>query len=127
MIFYRRKNRAQKKVFIMIELSVFLLILVTGFIAFILGYAIKQTYFYLLGSVIIVLSGLSLYIFDGIILNRIVESVSDAGVISYSLISVDMTNPFLLAFALILVSVGVIALFLFAAQPSVQRKSVFHY
>jgi hypothetical protein len=110
-----------------LEIALFLLILVSGFVSFLLGFFSKQIYLYLLGSVLLIISGLSLYIFDSLVLGRLVSSVSDAGVISYELISVDLSNPLFASFALVLVVVGVVAVFLFAGQTSVQKRSVFHY
>jgi len=113
----------------MIELSFFLLILIIGFVCFILGAFYRISPFFYLGVALIIGSGILLWGTGGLVLGRSVASVSDLGVVSYTNISVDIvTDLGLQALSLVLVACGILSVFVFDfSVSSSRRKSAFHY
>jgi hypothetical protein len=105
-----------------LEITIFAMILVAGVFCFVLSHFLKQNYIYLLGTLLVFLSGISLFIFDG--LTYLHYYAVDGTLASLSLTT---SNILLWAFAILLVVISFIAFIVFAGQDSVQQKSVFHF
>lgn len=110
-----------------LELNVFLIILGVGAVCFILSYWLKQTYLYILGAVSIFIAGVAPLISDGLLINRVFTSVSESGELVYTLNTLDVSNPLLMALCFTIFGVGFVALIVFASQSNVKTRSVYHF
>lgn len=108
-----------------LELNLFLLILASGVVGFILGHYLQQIYLYILGSIAIMISGFSIFVFDGLIIDKYYSEVG--GVLTLVSNTITTSNIALQTFGVLLVVVGFVALWVFMARPQAKIKSTFHY
>lgn len=111
-----------------VELVLWLLVAGLGVGGFVFGMATGRHYVFVLGCALLVGSGALLWGFDGLLLDHQVSAVSDAGVISYTDVTVDMSNVGLAMLALVLIAGGVLSALAIDFGGSNQiRRNTYHY
>lgn len=105
-----------------LEISIFVLLLAVAGIFYLLGLFSKTHFLFLMGCVLLGVTGASLFVFDGIITNHYydVEGVLQSVIVTSS-------NLSLWVVALVLIAVGIISLLVFDFSVPVKGKSPFHY
>lgn len=112
-----------------LDLSIWLIVLVVGFVAYFVGMSFRIPFVYLFGSILMALSGALIYIFDGLLIGRTVDSISAAGVVSYNEIIILSSNIGLNLLAIVLIALPIISFLVidFNTGSKSYSKSVFHY
>lgn len=111
-----------------LDISIWLIVLVAGFLGYFLGMSFRIPFVFLFGSILMGLSGALIYIFDGLLLDRVVDSVSASGVVAYNDIVILSSNIGLNLLALVLIAIPIISfLVIDFKQGYNMQKSPFHY
>jgi hypothetical protein len=105
-----------------LELTIFALLLGIAGIIYLLGLFSKTQFLFLLGCVLLGVTGASLFIFDGLITNHYYDV---AGVLQS--VIVTSSNLSLWVVALVLIAIGLISLLVFDFAVPSKQKSPFHY
>lgn len=106
-----------------LELNIFLLILASGALGYFLGMMLKIPHLFVLGCAIVIGSGMLLYGFDGLVVDRYYDAD-----LNLSEVVVSMSNLGLQMFSLALIAVGIVSMLVIDFNRSVLRKpSPFHY
>jgi hypothetical protein len=105
-----------------LDIAVFGIVLGVAILFYLLGLFSKTHFLFLMGCVLLGVTGASLFVFDGIITNHYydVEGVLQSVIVTSS-------NLSLWVVALVLIAVGIISLLVFDFQVPVKSKSPFHY
>ena len=106
-----------------LELIVWEIIIVLGLIGFFLGMSFKLPHLFLFGSILVVLSGALLFIFDGLITGYY---YTEAGALAETV--VPFSNIGLTLLTLVLIAIPIISFLVIDFSPKATRSaSPFHY
>jgi hypothetical protein len=126
--FTRFRPKELKGFFMALEFNIFLLLLGMGVIGFVLSNWRKLAYLYVLSCVMIVFAGVSPFIFDGLILGRIVSGTDAVGNFVYETISLTTTDISVIVMTLLVVGFGFAALLSFASQSNeITKRNPYHF
>ena len=110
-------------IFMALDLSVWLIIIVAGLIGYFLGMGFKLGFLFIFGSVLLMLSGALLYISDGLVTGYYYD---EAGALAS--IIVPFSNIGLTLLMLVLVAVPIISFLVIDFSPKAKYSpSPFHY
>jgi len=111
-----------------LELGLWLIVAIGSLILYFGGMYWRLPHLFVLGCALMIGSGALLWGFDGLLLDRELQSVSDAGVLTYTDIAISMTNLGLQMLVLAFVSIPIISMLVIKldSAPS-RRSSPFHY
>jgi hypothetical protein len=110
------------------DLVIWLVIAVAGFLGYFLGTTLKLGHLFVLGCALLVVSGSLLWVGDGLVLGRELTEVTDAGELVYVNQTIGTDNVGLSALSVVLISVGVLSFLIMdfgGAMPV--RSKAFHY
>ena len=114
--------------FLAVELVLWLLVAGLGVGGFVFGMATGRHYVFVLGCALLIGSGALLWGFNGLLLDHQVSEVTDAGLILYEDVVVDMSNVGLTMLALVLIAGGVLSALAIDFGGSGQvRRNTYHY
>jgi len=112
----------------MIDVMFWAIILVIGFVGYFLGVFYRVSPLFFLGCALIIGSGVLLWGSDGLLLERQVSEVTDAGMIIYEDVGITMENVGLQMLSLVLIASGILSVMIFDfGSLKVKRGSPFHY
>lgn len=115
-------------IIVMIDLIFWLIILVIGFVGFMLGSFFKVSPLFFLGVALVMASGILLWGSGGLLLERQVAGVDDNGVITYVDVGMSIADVSVQMLALTLVGSGIVSLLVFDfGGVKAKRQSPFHY
>ena len=109
-----------------LELIVWSLLAGIGGLAFILGITYKIQFVFLLACILLAVSGMSLFVYDGLIVEKQIVP-TDTGW-EYENVVVSSSDLSIMSLALILIIIPLLSFMVFEFSPRTARSpSVFHY
>jgi hypothetical protein len=112
-----------------LELSVWLIITSIAILTYIFSIYYKIPFVFFLSNALLALSGALIYVFNGLLLDRIVENVSDSGAITYQEIIITAENLGLNLLAMVLLAIPILSLLIISFNKNSKTSSnkVFHF
>ena len=111
-----------------LELIIWSLLAGVGGIAFVLGLIYKVQFIFVLACILIAVSGMSLFVYDGLIVDTQLDSVADDGSFVYSDTIISTSNIGLFSLALVLIVIPLVSFLVFDFSPRTAKiPKVFHY
>jgi len=111
-----------------LELTIWTILIIISLMAFLFGIYKKVSFVFIIGCILLAISGISLFAFDGLVLDRVISSVAGDGSFVYSLITVDMSNVALMSIGIMLIFIPMISFFIIDFKDVKQTNTnVFHF
>jgi len=111
-----------------LDLSIWLIIAGVSLLCFLFGVSFKVQFVFVLGCILIAVTGMSLFVYDGLIVDNQLVNVGDDGSLTYSDVIVDSSNLGLFSLGLVLIVVPLVSFLVFDFNPRTARiPKVFHY
>ena len=112
-----------------VELVLWASILIIAGVCYFASQYFGSSHLFFISCALLVGSGALLYGFDGLVVDRLLASVDEFGVYTYTDVVVPISNVGLSMLALGLVSVGVLGVFVAAMSGAsrTERSNPFHY
>ena len=111
-----------------LELFLFVALAVSGLIAFLVGAGYKVSFIFLIGCLLLAISGISLFAYDGLIIDREITSVAGDGSFVYSNVEVNSSNLAVSSLGILFVILPLVSFFVLDFGGVKQRKpNLYHF
>lgn len=112
-----------------LDLTIWLIITGLSLLAFFFGITAKIKFIFLIGLILLAVSGMALFAYNGLIIEKNLSSINDDGQLIYSeeTVTTENTGLFVLGLTLIVLPLVSFMVFDFGEKQTAFRGSAFHY